>query len=299
MDIKSAQTKFAAVAYFNICVLWGASNLFVKIGAGAIPPMQFAALRFLLAGAILSSIAVIRRDRFSFSGRELMSLVKMGVMLNFLTNGCVVISNTMIDSSVVTLMMATTPIFATVFEVMAGGTRVGYKVLIGLAGGFIGIAVVVFSGIGAVQANVQGIAVILLGVFFWTAGTLYSKKRAIPGSVFWQTAVEVLSASVLFFLTSNVTGAVPLHDLTLKGLIPVFYLAVFDSVIGFASYIYLLRVVPASVVCTYAYINPVVALILGYLFLDEQLAPGKILGMVVIIGSVIFMEKSRAGQSAH
>ena len=273
--------------------MWGASNLFTKIGVGGIPPMQFACLRFFLAGVVLLTVALLRGERLSFSPEEWKSLLKIGLLMNFLTNGCVVISNTLIDSSVVTVMMATTPIFAALFELVVGKAAKRAKTLLGMAGGFIGILIVVLCGSGKLYANGKGVLVILTGVLFWTTGTLYSKQKSISGSVFSQTAVEALFSSLLFFGASRLTGSIPLSGISAEAMIPVLYLAIFDSVIGFASYIYLLKVMPASKVCTYAYINPVVALILGNLFLKEQLIPGKILGMAIIIGSVIFIQRER------
>ena len=292
MTIGKKDTGPVALAYFNICILWGATNLFTKIGVGGIPPMQFAFLRFLLAGAVMTAVTLLRREKFSFTKNEWRQLITIGILMNLLTNSCIVLSNLLIDSSIVTVMMATTPIFVTVFELMTGKAKVRPMTALGLAGGFAGILIVVFSGGGAVRATGAGVVIILMGMLFWSMGTLYSKGKYIQGSIFSHTAVEALTASVLFILISRVTGCVPLSQIEPLSLVPVAYLGICDSVIGFVSFHYLIKVRPAAQVCTYAYVNPVVALVLGYLFLDEPLYPGKVLGMVIIIGSVVLIQRS-------
>lgn len=280
------------VAYFNICIIWGSSNLATKIGVSAISPLQFACLRFGAAGIILAGIAIAKRDWKPFQAGELKILFTIGILMNFLTNGCVVISNTMIDSGVVTMMLAMIPIFTTLIEFFGKKkTRMGKKTVGGLIGGFAGIGIVVLGGGNSVKADLAGVVIILVGAYFWAFGSIYSKDKVISGTIFRHTAVEALFSSILFFITSSLLGQFRFQDITLNNLYPILYLAVFDSVIGFVSYIYLLKVLPAAKVCTYAYINPVVALILGFLFLGEPLSPGKILGMVVIIVSVIYIQK--------
>ena len=282
------------IAYLNICIIWGSSNLATKIGVSNISPLQFACLRFLIAGMILAIIALIKRDWKPFGPGELKILVTIDILMNFLTNGCVVISNTMIDSGVVTMMLATIPIFTTLIEFFGSKkSRMGKKTVGGLAGGFAGIGIVVFSGGGAVRADLTGVVIILAGAAFWAWGSLYSKDKIVSGTIFRHTAVEALSSSIFFFVTSSLLGQFHVQDITLTNLYPIIYLAIFDSVIGFVSYIYLLKVLPAAKVCTYAYVNPVVALILGFLFLGEELTPGKILGMTIIIISVILIQNDK------
>lgn len=289
--IKSKQTVWKVIAYLNICILWGASTVFTKMGLSGIPPIQFASLRFGLAGILLLATALLRGDRPKLTGRDWRTLALIGLLLNFLTNGCIMAGSMMTSASIVTLIMAATPVFAAIFEVFLKKTALGRRKLLGLAVGFVGILIVVLCGGGDVRANMDGVQIVLLGVLCWTAGSIYAKGRTLPGSVFFQAGTEALMTSMLFFLLSQVTGTISLSQITPAAWTPVIYLAVCDSVIGFASYTYLLKVMPASTVCTYAYVNPVIALILGRLLLDESILPGKILGMALVIGAVVLIQR--------
>lgn len=297
-NILGQERVMIIVAYVNICLIWGSSNLITKIGVSSLSPTTFACLRFLSAGIILSAAALFLKKEAPKTFREYGVLLTIGLLMNFLTNGCVVIGNIFIDSGIVTVLLAVIPVITSLIEVFLLKT---YKLKAlgwaGLLGGFAGIAVMVLWGGDATSADMRGIVIVLLGSLFWSVGSLYSKEKVVSGSVVVHTAVESLFAALLFFVAGKMTGNFDMSPVNPRTLLPVVYLALFDSAIGFMSYIWLLKRLPSSKVCTYAYINPAVALILGAVILGESITIYKIAGMVIIILSVMAVQKDKVKQS--
>lgn len=292
-NIKNSNV-ISYIAYFNICILWGTSNLVTKIGVSNLNTSVFACLRYLTTGIILMLITIVRRDKFPKIIKQWGILAVIAILMNFLTNGCVVMGNKFIDSGIATMILATVPIYATIIECFILKnyklSKIGW---LGLVGGFLGIAIIVLYGSSTVKIDIKGILLVMLASLFWSVGSIYSKEKKVDGSIVTQTGIEALIASSLFFITGNIFGDFDLSTLTLQSLFPVFYLAIVDSLIGFISYIYLLKVWKPSKVCTYAYVNPVVALILGAVVLNETITIGKIAGMIIIILSVILIQKDK------
>ena len=282
------------IAYFNICILWGTSNLATKIGVGSLNTSVFACFRYLITGIVLMTITVFCRKKLPKSLKQWGILAVIAILMNFLTNGCVVMGNKFIDSGVATMLLATVPIFTTIIECFILRTyklsKLGW---LGVLGGFIGIVIIVFYGASEVKIDIRGILLVLIASLFWSIGSIYSKEKKIEGSMVAHTGIEAILASSLFFIIGNMLGDFDLAPVSFQSLLPVLYLAIVDSLIGFMSYIYLLKIWKSSKVCTYAYVNPVVAVILGALILNETITVGKILGMIIIILSVILIQKDK------
>ena len=286
------------IAYINICVIWGASNLATRIGVSSLHPFVFACLRFMLSGAVLGTLAVLRGGRLPHGAREIKSLFIIGFLMNFLTNGCVVVGSKLVDSGIVTILLSTIPIFTIIIEALTlRGYRLSLKGLAGAIGGFAGIALIALGGFTNSKSSISGVITVISGAVFWSVGSVYSKRNPVSGSIFAHTAVEALFASFLFWVASELTGGFDLSKASVYSLLPVVYLAVFDSAIGFLSYIWLLKKLPSTKVCTYAYINPVVALILGRAVLKEPLTPQKLVGMAIILLSVILMQRDKSSST--
>lgn len=287
------------MAYINICVIWGASNLATRIGVSSLHPFVFACLRFMLAGAVLGMLAAMRGGRLPRSAAEIRTLLIVGFLMNFLTNGCVVVGSSLVDSGIVTILLSTIPIFTIIIEVLFfRSCRLSLTGLAGAMGGFAGIAVIALSESTVSNSSMVGIIIVLSGAVFWSIGSVFSKRHPVSGSIFAHTAVEALFASALFLVASELTCGFDFSGISWSSLLPIVYLAVFDSAIGFLSYIWLLKKLPSAKVCTYAYINPVVALILGRAVLNEALTPQKLAGMAIIILSVILIQKDKSSTYA-
>lgn len=280
------------IAYFNICIFWGTGCLVGKIGLGSLNISVLGFLRCLIAGFLMLFISIIFKMQFPKSISELKIVANIGILMNFFTVGFVAFGNKYADSSIVTLVLATVPIFTTIIECFIVKIHsIKIKGVMGLAGGFIGLIIILFYGNSKVSADLIGVICAVLGAISWSIGSVYSKIKPVEGPVLPQTALEFLIASILFLIAGNLTNDFVTYNITFKSTLPAFYLAVFDSLIGFTSYIYLLKIWKPSKVATYAYINPVVALILGFLVLGESITPGKIAGMIIIMISVILIQK--------
>ena len=295
MENKGKVSKtFCYAAYFNICVLWGTSNLATKIGVGNLNTTVFSSFRYLIAGLTALVIVLISKGSWPKGFKQWKSLIVISFLMNFLTNGCVVLSNKYADSGVVTVILSSVPIFTTIIDsFILKNYKIGVRGWLGLWGGFIGIIAITMFGSSVARTDFKGILFALSASLFWSIGSIYSKEKVVEGSVVSHVAVEALLASVLFFITGKLTGDYVLAGVKPVMLMPAVYLAIVDSLIGFMSYICLLKVWKPSVVCTYAYINPVVALILGAVVLHESINLGKVIGMSIIIFSVILIQKDK------
>ena len=283
------------IAYFNVCIFWGTGCLVGKIGLGSLNLSVYAFWRCLLAGLLMLFISIIFKMQFPKKFSEWKIIANIGVLMNFLTIGFVAFGNKYADSSIVTLVLATVPIFTTIIQCfILKMYSIKIKGIMGLIGGFIGLIIILFYGTSKVNADLTGVICAMLGAISWSIGSVYSKVKPVEGPVLPQAAVEFLLAAVLFLIAGNLTNDFVTDGITLKSLFPALYLAIFDSLIGFTSYIYLLKIWKPSKVATYAYINPIVALVLGFAILGEAITAGKIAGMIIIMISVILIQKDNS-----
>lgn len=239
-------------------------------------------------------ISLIFKMKFPKKLSEWKILANTSLLMIFFAVGFIALGNKYADSGMVTIIQATVPIIMVIIECfILKNYKLSSKGIIGLIGGFIGIIIIVLFGTESISADIKGIIFAFLGSLSFTVGSLYTKNRYVEGSAIAQTAAEGLFASALFFIVGKLSGDFVLTNITLKSMIPVFYLAIMDSLIGFISYNYLMKIWKSSKVSTYAYVNPVVALILGTLILREPITIGKVAGMIIIIGSVILIQKDK------
>ena len=279
------------LAFVGICLFWGTSNLVTKIGVDGLSPTVFASIRYLTAGLIMLVLAHIRGQSLPHDKKLLGKLLFIGSIMHFGTNGCVVLSNKMIDSGVVTILLATVPIFVALIQTFILRTQKLYLTgKLGLAGGFCGILLVA-AGNGDQKASALGIGLGLFGAFLWAIGSMMSSGLNLQKDILAVTSMQMLFAAVLFVITGLFTHTYELPPTDLHVLWPAFYMAIVDSTLGFLLYSWLLQVWDPVKTATYAYINPVVALVLGAVFLHETITPAKITGMVLIIISVFLIQR--------
>ena len=291
---RKLKELFPYICYFNICILWGTSNLATKIGVGGLTTTVFASIRYLTTGLVALTVSFFMKGKLPKTFAEWRVLLTTAFLMNFLTNGCTVLGNKYADSGLVTVIFSAVPIFITIIDsIILKNYRMGRKGWLGLMGGLSGIAFIALFGNPDLHIDIKGIVFTLCAALFWSIGSVYSKEKIVHSPAVTQVFIEALFASSLFFIVGNVTGDFTLKGVTLVSVMPALYLAIADSLIGFMSYICLLKIWKPSVVSTYAYINPVVALILGFLVLKEPLTIGKIFGMVIIIISVILIQKDK------
>ena len=296
-DRNDPPTGRLVLAYLSVFLIWGSTYLAIRIGVRDIPPALFAGLRFLIAGGILFLHGVITRRPLPRVGPALRIQSIIGILLLAGGNGMVVWSEQWIHSGLTALIIASVPLFmSSIDAAIPGGHRLSLAGWLGIFIGFGGVALLVWPSIAGTGGDLvpEGILGLLLASFFWSSGSIYSKRRSIGGDVLMNTSVQMLAGGAVLLTIALASGETHGVTFTLQGMLSLLYLIVFGSIIGFTSYIYLLHHVPPAKASTYAYVNPVVAILLGNLILSEPLGWRTVLSAVVILGGVAIVQTARA-----
>lgn len=286
------------IALFVIYVVWGSTYMAIRIVVREVPPMAAASLRFMVAGLVMAALAArVDRGQGRPTRRQVLDYAVIGVLLLAGGNGLVMWAETRIASGVASLVVATVPLWLTFFDgLRPGGRPWTTRVWLGTAVGLLGVAFVARPGADGVSAGHWPAILGLEGATLaWTAGALYSQsvRRRLP--LFTASAVEMVAGSIVLLGESRLMG----EDLALfrtassNVWLGLLYLAVFGSLVGFTAFAYALNELPASTVGTYAYVNPVVAVALGRIFLGEPLSPGIVAGAALILVAVVLSTSQR------
>ncbi|HKG12669.1 MAG TPA: EamA family transporter [Pyrinomonadaceae bacterium] len=268
--------KFGAYgAWAAVCFFWGTTYLAIRVGLETFPPTLFAGLRFVVAGALLFFVMSRQRNARLPLGREWFDLGVVGLMLLGVGNGAVVWAEQWVPSGMAALLVATSPFWAAALGRLQGdGERVGLRGLMGMAVGFGGLAMLVGPQLFGTELNgkyVLGVGIIQVGCFAWQAGSLYSKVRPVGVSPLMASAVQMLWAGVVLTLAGTLIGEWGEMRFSGRSAGALLYLIVFGSIVAYSAYMYAIQKLPLALVSTYSYVNPLVALVLGWLVLSESL----------------------------
>ena len=288
----SENTK-AIIAWLNVCVIWGTTYLVIRIGVGHLPPMLFAGIRWVIAGVIFISFLKWRGSPLP-QAKEVVHLAVVGLALLGFANGLVVFAEQWIPSGLTALLLTTMPFFMVGLEsFLPKGPKLNATILTGLILGLAGVVLIFGDDIRylADPDNMVGVLALLGAVSFWSLGSLYSKYVKIAVNPMMGAAVQMLIAGIFLSVIGISTGELPRLRFEINGLLSLAYLIVLGSFVGYASYIYALAKLPLSFVSTFAYINPVIALFLGWLILDEKLNFQIALAAAVIIAGVLIVKQ--------
>jgi drug/metabolite transporter (DMT)-like permease len=297
-------SRLRLVAAFGaVYLLWGSTYIAIRFALETLPPFWMAASRFLLAGTLLYLFAR-RRGAAAPEPRHWRSALVVGGLLLLGGNGGVVWAEQRVPSGLAALLVATVPLWMVTLDgVGRGWRRPPGQVLVGVGMGLAGVALLVgparFAGGGGVDP--LGAAVLLLASLSWTAGSLYSRRAPLPASPLLGTAMEMLGGGACLVVAGLVAGEWSRLDLAAaspRSLLAVAYLVVFGSLVGFTAYVWLLRVSTPPLVATYAYVNPVVAVFLGWAFANEPVTVRTLVAAGVIVGAVMLITTYRARPQA-
>lgn len=287
---------FALIALY---IVWGSTYLGIKIAIETIPPFFHASVRFLVSGLIL--VIWQRTAGHPLPTRnQWMSTGIIGTLLLLGGNGLVSWAEQFIPSGIAALIIASVPMFLVIGEaIRPNGVKPNWQGIVGLLIGFVGIFILVgpseISG-SATRLNTFGVIALLSACLFWALGSIYSKTADLPKSSLMNTGAQMLMGSISLLIVSLFSGELPGWDVTAvstRSMVGLSYLIFVGSLVGFASYGWLLQNAPISLVSTYAYVNPIVAVLLGVLFANEILEPRIWLATAIIIGAVIFINSTR------
>ena len=288
------------LALGTVYILWGSTYLGIKYAIDTIPPILMGSVRFIIAGGVLYLLAIrtgdTRGDRLG--SRQWIAALVIGGLMLVGGNGGVILAEQYAPTGVVALLVATAPLWMAVIDRVVFGRRLPALVIVGLVIGFGGVAFLIGSP-GAGHINLIGAALALAAPLCWATGSVFTRHVKLPSRPLVAAAMEMLWAGLLFGIASILTGElgrVHWQHVSTTSIVALLYLIVFGSLIGFSAYVWLLRSAPLSLVSTYAYVNPVVAVILGAIFVGEAITARLVIAGGIIIAAValIVVARSRA-----
>ena len=281
------------LAFAALYVIWGSTYLGILFAIQSIPPFLMAGARFFFAGLIMFAIARFHGPLRS-TWAEWRTALIVGACLLLGGNGGVTLSEKFIESGLASLIVATVPIYITLLGWICGMTpRPQAIVWIGLAGGFLGVAVLLgpalrFSSEGNRHPAI-GMSILLFSSFIWSAGSLYSRASKHSSSPFFGAAQQMFCGGFLMLLVGLFAGEAKqfhLNHISPLSMGAFVYLVLIGAIVGYTAYFWLLRHCDPAKVATYAYVNPIVAVLLGALFAHETITPRTLIAALLIIGSV-------------
>lgn len=278
------------LALATVYVVWGSTYLAIRVMVETIPPLLGAGARFLLAGAAFWLVLRVRRGAAAVRvGRpQLLAAGATGALLLFGGNGLVTIAEQDIPSALAALIIASVPLWVVVFR-FGSGERPSLLTLVGVAIGFVGVAILMLPGERPEGATVAGFLLCLLAAASWATGSYYSRGWPLPADSLVSTSWQMILGGALMLAIA--VGAGELGDFSLdeisgRSLAGWIFLVVAGSWMAFTAYVWLLRNAPISKVATYAYVNPMVAIFLGWALLSEEITATIIAGASLIVASV-------------
>jgi drug/metabolite transporter (DMT)-like permease len=279
------------LALATVYLVWGSTYLAIRVTDRTLPPLLMSSVRFLVAGAALYAFA--SRGRARATRREWGAAAIAGAALLLVGNGGVAWAETRLDSGFAALIVAIIPLYVALMDRVFFGRRLSPTAITGLVIGFAGVALLVRPGGGG---NV-GVALALVATTSaWAAGSLYARGAPLPSSPLLSASMQMLAASIFLGiagLAAGEAGDVHASSFSIKPLIAFAYLVIFGSLLAFSAYAWLLKNVRISVVATYAFVNPVVAVALGTMFLGETIGWTTILAGGAIVTAVVLIVTAR------
>jgi drug/metabolite transporter (DMT)-like permease len=278
-----------------IYLVWGSTYLAIRIAVETMPPLLSAGVRFGLAGLILLGLLAIRGgpDAVRVTRPQLLAAAIVGALLLLFGNGLVMVAERDVPSGLAALIVGSVPLLVVVLR-LVHGERVRAITLGGVAMGFVGLAVLVLPEASG-SVLLAGLLLLVGADLSWAIGTYYSRRLQMPRDPLVSTGYQMMVGGLLLLgaglLTGELNGLEP-RSFSTASLLAMAYLLVFGSLGAFTSYTWLLQHAPVSRVSTYAYVNPVVAVLLGALVLNEEVTPTLIVGALIVITAVAFIVRT-------
>jgi drug/metabolite transporter (DMT)-like permease len=280
------------LAFAIIYFVWGSTFLAIRVGVREVPPFLFAAMRFTVAGVVLYAWMRLSGTPAP-SRREWVAAIFLGTLIFLVDYGCLFWAEQRLPSGIAAVVLATIPVFITLLEIIFLRTqRLTLRLALALLVGLCGVAVLMshsFS-LGEVPINRAGALALLIAAFTWSVATILTRRLPLPASKPMSAAAQMLSGGIQLFVLAALTGEFSgfhVHAVSRSVWFCLIYLIIAGSIAGFTAYVWLLHHESPTKVGTYAYVNPVVAVALGYLIGKEAVGPRTLLGTFLILISVI------------
>jgi drug/metabolite transporter (DMT)-like permease len=281
------------LALVTVYVVWGSTFVALSIVVRDLPPLMAMAARHLVAGSILLAFALPRGDRKGdpVGWPQIGAAFVFGGLLFLLSHGLLAWAQQTVPAGVAALLAGSIPIWMALLDRVAYGRRLNASAYVGFVLGFVGLAFLV-DPFGEGSVDRLGAVAILFGAICWAAGSLYSRGAPLPRRPLVSAGLGSLCGGILLSISSIATGELGDATWTLDALLALGYLIVVGSLVGFTAYVWLLRAAPTSLVATYAYMNPIVAVFLGWALLDEEITLQMLVSGAAIIVAVALIVRA-------
>jgi drug/metabolite transporter (DMT)-like permease len=289
----------ARVALGLVCFFWGTTYLAIRVGVQDMPPLLFCATRFVIASLAMGPMALAAKERLP-RGREWLDLAIAGTLLLGVGNSLLSWAAQWVPIGIASLVIVTTPLWMAAFA-WVSGENVRRRAVAGLCLGFLGLGAALWPQIAAADPKsgfVEGICALLLSSISWAVGSVYSKKRPVGTGPLMSATIQMSVSSLIFVVAGLALGELPRYHPTASSAMAVLYLVVFGSIVGYGSYVYALSKLPTTQVAVYAYVNTLVAITLGVLFLGEAFSPSMGLGAPLVLFGV-YLVNTKAAPAAE
>ncbi|HEX6655223.1 MAG TPA: EamA family transporter [Candidatus Limnocylindria bacterium] len=307
---RPPSTLSVAVALGTVYVVWGSTYLAIAYVVETLPPLLAAAVRFLVAGggliAFVAAQHAWRRSRGAVDALPRPRLVEwrtaliVGTLLLLGGNGLVSLAEQRIPSGIAAVMIATVPIWMSLFEAVLTRRVPSALAIGGIVVGLIGAIILLLPSAGLDSLDPVGVGMVAVSAMAWATGSLYARHGPLPRNGLLGTGMEQLAGGLVLgavAVAAGEPGQLVLSQVSAASLLGLAYLIVFGSLVAFTAYTWLLAHAPVTTVATYAYVNPVVAVALGLVFRNEPLTPRTLLAAALIIGAVVAMVSGRPRQA--
>jgi len=304
MDSKTHRPAWKTLLAFAIIYfVWGSTFLAIRVGVHDVPPLLFAAMRFFVAGFILYGWMIARGEP-SPARRQWMSILLLALLIFLIDYGLLFWAEQRVPSGVAAVMMATIPAFIALSEILILQTqRLTVRLALALLIGICGVAVLMSNSLnlGGAPIDRRGAIALIIGSISWSIATVLARKLPLPPSKVMSSGAQMLAGGIMLTITSTALGEFhQFHPSTVSpaAWFSLIYLIIAGSIVGFTAYVWLIHHESPTKVGTYAYVNPVVAVLLGYFFGGETLGLRTILGTMFVLVSVVVITTTPAKKPA-
>lgn len=293
---KIPKNVLIILAFFSIYVIWGSTYLLNKIVVAELPPFMLASIRFIVAGILIFIIALIMGKSIKINIEQFKNTIIAGFLFLTFGNGLVVWALKFVDSGLTALEISAQPLLVLILMRIHQGKKIQLMSYIGVVLGVIGIYLLVNQKeIISQEGSITGMIMIFICMLSWAYGSLFVGKANLPSNYFVNTGYQMLAGGFMLLvvsLTFGETWTSPV-EWSSKSLWSMVLLILFGSIVAFTSFNYLLKIVSPDKVATSTYVNPIIALILGWYILDEQITSQSIIAAVILLTGVYFINTSK------
>jgi drug/metabolite transporter (DMT)-like permease len=300
---KNASPMLVIVAFAIVYVVWGSTYFFIQMAVHGFPPFILGALRFILAGLIMAAWCLIKGENL-FAIRGIKHAIISGILLLFFGNGIIIWVEQSMPSAMVAITVSSAPLWFVLLDKPKWAENFRSKSIItGMLIGLAGVILLfseqiskIFSMPESTPVKMSSMILLLFGAIAWAGGSLYSKYKPAQGSIIVISTWQMLAAGIAFvpgILIRGELNGFQWQEVPYESWMSLIYLVIMGSIAGFSAYVWLLQVRTAMQVSTYAYVNPVVAVLLGVFFANEKITGIQIAGLIIILGSVLLINMAK------